>query len=61
MCVGGLWLSPPLTLSLPAWALQFFFIERKGTRDQSNEYVLKEDPITAITQRAADKRCAERR
>lgn len=37
-------------------ALQFFFIERKGTRDQSNEYVLKEDPITAITQRAADKR-----
>ncbi|GAB4815792.1 hypothetical protein N2152v2_002838 [Parachlorella kessleri] len=39
-----------------AVALQFFFIERKGTHDKSNRFVLKRDPIQSIKERAADRR-----
>ncbi|KAL4419827.1 hypothetical protein ABPG75_006925 [Micractinium tetrahymenae] len=37
-------------------ALQLFFVERKGSGDKSNRHVLQGDAVTAISQRAADRR-----
>ena len=37
-------------------ALQLFFIERRGSNDAANPYVLRGDVVAAIAQRAADRR-----
>ena len=38
-------------------ALQLFFIERRGSNDAANPYVLRGDVVAAIAQRAADRLC----
>jgi 1-acyl-sn-glycerol-3-phosphate acyltransferase len=45
-------------VGLFAVALQLFFVERRGSSDLSNRHVLHGDAVTAIAQRAADRRCA---
>lgn len=38
-------------------ALQWLFVERRGSSDRSNPHTLKSDPIEAIRARCADRRC----
>lgn len=43
-------------IGLFARALQFLFVERRGSRDAPNRFTLRSDPVEAIAARAADPR-----